>query len=347
MKNIQISSRDAYLSALYVEKMDCYLIGANTMEQSFSNGNMRTLQGMIWGCLILAALYMVGILLLLNQRMVRPLQKFHQLIRDMRSKGQRHLQEPVELSGCLEIQEIEEEFSGMVTGIDALNQKIFENTAHMYELELQKKEAELSYLRGQVDPHFLYNTLEVLRRQAIAKDAPELAQMAIDMGTIFRYSAKGSPVVTLKEEVAITRSYVRIQENRFMGRLKVFFMIPENLQKLEVMKMLLQPLVENAVCHGIEPKKEGGSVFIGARKEGDALLLTVKDDGVGIPEEKLREIREKLEAACQDTSRHVGIFNTQARIRLMYGPEYGIEIESSEGDGTSIFLKVPAKEMEE
>ena len=347
MKNIQISSRDAYLSALYVEKMDCYLIGANTMEQSFSNGNMRTLQGMILGCLILAALYMVGILLLLNQRMVRPLQKFHQLIRDMRSKGQRHLQEPVELSGCLEIQEIEEEFSGMVTGIDALNQKIFENTAHMYELELQKKEAELSYLRGQVDPHFLYNTLEVLRRQAIAKDAPELAQMAIDMGTIFRYSAKGSPVVTLKEEVAITRSYVRIQENRFMGRLKVFFMIPENLQKLEVMKMLLQPLVENAVCHGIEPKKEGGSVFIGARKEGDALLLTVKDDGVGIPEEKLREIREKLEAACQDTSRHVGIFNTQARIRLMYGPEYGIEIESSEGDGTSIFLKVPAKEMEE
>lgn len=347
MKNIQISSRDAYLSALYVEKMDCYLIGANTMEQSFSNGNMRTLQGMIWGCLILAALYMVGILLLLNQRMVRPLQKFHQLIRDMRSKGQRHLQEPVELSGCLEIQEIEEEFSGMVTDIDALNRKIFENTAHMYELELQKKEAELSYLRGQVDPHFLYNTLEVLRRQAIAKDAPELAQMAIDMGTIFRYSAKGSPVVTLKEEVAITRSYVRIQENRFMGRLKVFFMIPENLQKLEVMKMLLQPLVENAVCHGIEPKKEGGSVFIGARKEGDALLLTVKDDGVGIPEEKLREIREKLEAACQDTSRHVGIFNTQARIRLMYGPEYGIEIESSEGDGTSIFLKVPAKEMEE
>lgn len=141
MKNIQISSRDAYLSALYVEKMDCYLIGANTMEQSFSNGNMRTLQGMILGCLILAALYMVGILLLLNQRMVRPLQKFHQLIRDMRSKGQRHLQEPVELSGCLEIQEIEEEFSGMVTGIDALNQKIFENTAHMYELELQKKEA--------------------------------------------------------------------------------------------------------------------------------------------------------------------------------------------------------------
>ena len=68
---------------------------------------------------------------------------------------------------------------------------------------------------------------------------------------------------------------------------------------------------------------------------------------MGIPEEKLREIREKLEAACQDTSRHVGIFNTQARIRLMYGPEYGIEIESSEGDGTSIFLKVPVKEMEE
>ena len=76
-------------------------------------------------------------------------------------------------------------------------------------------------------------------------------------------------------------------------------------------------------------------------------MLTVKDDGVGIPEEKLREIRVKLEAACQDTSRHVGIFNTQARIRLMYGPEYGIEIESSEGDGTSIFLKVPAEEMEE
>ena len=235
----------------------------------------------------------------------------------------------------------------MLQDIENLNKTIFDNTTRLYELELKRQKAELAYLRGQIDPHFLYNTLEVMRKQALEKEVPELAQMAIDMGKIFRYSAKGEPIVSLKDEVEIISAYVRIQEKRFQGRLKVFYMIQENLMNLVVMKMLLQPLVENAIYHGIEPKTEKGSIFVGARLENEDLILTVKDNGVGISKEKLDKIREKLQKDTFDTSRHVGIINTHARIRLMYGEKYGLWIDSNEADGTSVFIRIPMIEKKE
>lgn len=124
-------------------------------------------------------------------------------------------------------------------------------------------------------------------------------------------------------------------------------MIQENLMNLVVMKMLLQPLVENAIYHGIEPKTEKGSIFVGARLENEDLILTVKDNGVGISKEKLDKIREKLQKDTFDTSRHVGILNTHARIRLMYGEKYGLWIDSNEADGTSVFIRIPMIEKKE
>lgn len=333
---------DYYLQAVYLEKMNCYLISAHSRDIQYTNSNMMLLQALIWSCIFVVVVFLLLFFALVNKQLVKPLQVFYNSIKEIRDRKQRYLKKRLELDGCLEIQEIGNEFSDMMQGIEDLNKTIFENTTHLYELELERQKAELSYLRGQIDPHFLYNTLEAMRKQALVKDAPELAQMAVDMGKIFRYSSKGEPMVSLKEEVEIIKSYVRIQENRFQGRLKVFYMIPEDLMELKIMKMLLQPLVENAIYHGIEPKTGRGSIFIGARREENNLILTVKDNGVGIPQEKLEEIRRGLAADTFDTSRHVGIQNTQARIRLTHGGKYGLEIESSQSDGTSILIRVPA-----
>ena len=171
---------------------------------------------------------------------------------------------------------------------------------------------------------------------AMQKDAPELAQMAVDMGNIFRYSTKGGTNVRLADEIAIIKSYIRIQQKRFRGKIEVFYFLPRETLEVPVMKMLLQPLVENAINHGLEPKEEKGNLYIGARLEEDKLILTVKDDGVGIPHEKLRELNELLKQDHYDTSRHVGILNTQARIRLQYGKPYGITVESEKLDGTTV-----------
>ncbi|MFS6555238.1 histidine kinase, partial [Parabacteroides distasonis] len=113
-----------------------------------------------------------------------------------------------------EIREIGEEFTGMMADISQLNRQIFDTATDLYEMKVKKQEAELSYMRSQIDPHFLYNTLEVFRKKALERKAPEIAEMAVDMGNIFRYSTKGSQTVTLGEEVSIIKSYVRIQKNR-------------------------------------------------------------------------------------------------------------------------------------
>ena len=110
--------------------------------------------------------------------------------------------------------------------------------------------------------------------------------------------------------------------------------------------MLLQPIVENSIFHGLEPKSNEGSLYIGARKEGGLLVITVKDDGVGIEHERLEKMQKELLNDRSDTSKHVGILNTNARIRLFYGKAYGVSIESCVEDGTTVTLRLPARPME-
>ena len=202
-------------------------------------------------------------------------------------------------------------------------------------------------MRSQIDPHFLYNTLEAIRKMALTKDAPEVAQMALDMGKIFRYSTKGEETVPLREELEMIGAYLEIQRVRFGDRIRVFLAVPEEAVSCMVMKMLLQPLVENAIVHGLEPGEESGGIFIAARLEGETLLLTVKDDGAGIAPGRLDELQRALGQEVYDTTKHVGILNTQARIRLRYGREYGIAIESTPGDGTTVQIRIPAERRED
>ncbi|MFV0504393.1 MAG: sensor histidine kinase [Lachnospirales bacterium] len=333
--------KDYYISSLYMDKMDCYLISANYLKGNYSSENIILLQIMIWSCIALVIIFVVFFLSIVNNKVIKPLQLFNNSIKEIRSKKTRHASKEVEFFGCKEIQEIDVEFRGMISDIDALNKKIFDNTIVMYELELKKQEAELSYLRSQVDPHFLYNTLEVLRKQALTRNVTELAQMAVDMGNIFRYSSKGEAMVLLREELQIVRSYVRIQENRFENRIKVFYMISESIGDFYVVKMLLQPIVENAIYHGLEPKTGKGSIYIGAREELKCLIITIKDDGVGIEKKRLEKMQENLQGNAYDTRECVGLLNTHGRIQLMFGKDYGIKIESKEEDGTSVFIKLP------
>lgn len=333
-----------YLSGTPLENMECYLISAFDIRQV--NRSLQPIQMMIWGSVIFSVLFFLLSFGMIQVQVVNPLKNFHGIIQKIRFAGQKKHTEQFELGGCLEMQEIGEEFNGMLSDIDTLNRKIFDTITDLYETKVQKQQAELSYMRSQIDPHFLYNTLEVFRKMALEKDAPEAAQIAVDMGNIFRYSIKGDAVVPLADEIKIVRSYISIQEKRFQGKIKVFYMIPENLLQIPVMKMLLQPIVENAFYHGLEPKEEKGNLLLGVRQEGDFLVLMVKDDGVGIPAQKLEEIRNLLAAEHYDTSRHVGILNTQARIRLGYGKKYGLTVESREGDGTTVTVYLPAEPLE-
>ena len=336
------SQQPYFLQSVYSENMGCYQLSALDIRQT--NRNLGSIHNLIWGCIILVVVFLLLLLGVINIQVVKPLHHFHGVIRQIRSQKRGSLKEELDLGGCSEIQEIGEEFSGMLQDIDQLNRKIFDTATDLYEVKLQKQQAELSWLKSQIDPHFLYNTLEIFRKMALEKNAPEIAQMSVDMGKIFRYSSKGESMVMLAEELSIIKSYIHIQKTRFQGKIEVFYFLPEETLKVQVMKMLLQPIVENAIFHGLEPKDGKGSLFIGARIEKSVLVITVKDDGVGIEAERLAEINRRLEAEKYDTSRHVGILNTQSRIRLQYGKQFGITVESRAEDGTTVTMKVPANQ---
>lgn len=340
-ENGRVHGKSWYIQSAYSEEMGCYQLSA--LDVSQVNHSMGNISRLIWTCVLIAVLFLTSIFWMLHVQVVKPLQDFNGIIRQIRTQRKRNLQEEPKLGGCAEIREIGGEFAGMLQDIDQLNRKIFDTATDLYEMKVKKQEAELSYLRSQIDPHFLYNTLEVFRKMALLKDAPEMAQMAVDMGNIFRYSTKGEDMVTLADEISIIKSYIRIQKTRFMGKIEVFYFLPEETLKVPVIKMLLQPLVENAIYHGLEPKEGKGNLFLGARLEEGMLSLTIKDDGVGIETDRLSALQRRLEEDTWDTSRHVGVLNTQARIRLQYGAPFGIYLESSVGDGTTVTVKLPAE----
>lgn len=340
-----VKNGDFYIHAYYLESMGCYLFGA--LQIAGSSFGMNRVQIMIWICL-LSIIGFCGILLfMVGVEIVVPLQRFSQKIREMSEQRKRYMTEKLGLGGCVEIMEIEKEFTAMLNNLEALNRQILRQATDLYEMKVQKQEAELAYLRSQIDPHFLYNTLELFRTIAFERQVPEIAKMAVDMGNIFRYSTKGDYIVPFAEELSIIQSYVRIQQMRFAEKIQVFYFIPDEVMPYQVIKMLLQPVVENAIFHGLEPKQGKGKLLIGARKEEDRLIITVMDDGVGIEQESLRQIKSGLECEMPDTSRHVGIWNTNARIKLQYGAEYGLFLESRQGDGTTVTMVLPARQKEE
>ncbi|HJC23678.1 MAG TPA: sensor histidine kinase [Candidatus Eisenbergiella merdavium] len=334
---------DSYhLRVIPLAKMDCSLLSA--LDLNHTGQDMKNITMSIWGSMLLLCIYTLSLFFLLSRNMVRPLNKLFSTIQSIRTVHSRDIPEPVVLGGCRELSAVGQEFTDMMRDISDLNRRIFQTSTTLYEAKIQKQEAEISYLRSQVDPHFLYNTLEVIRRMALERDASEISEITMDISRIFRYSTKGEPLVSLKEELQILEAYIHVQQCRFQKKLEVLYHFPEETLHLKVIKMLLQPLVENAVFHGLETKSGIGTLFVGAAIRDDRLVISIRDDGVGIPPDKLEQIRKELASEVYDTSRHVGIVNTHARIQLQYGREYGLQIESSQDEGTHITLILPAED---
>ena len=153
-----------------------------------------------------------------------------------------------------------------------------------------------------------------------------------------------------RQELETVQAYLTVQRLRFADKLNVITSVRDNTLGVPVMKLLVQPLVENAVHHGIEPKQGAGTVYIGARVEEDRLIISVYDDGVGIPPEELEVLRQRLDdppSSINETNSHVGLMNVACRVRLQYGSGYGLRLESDPGCGTKQILTLPASPKEE
>lgn len=230
--------------------------------------------------------------------------------------------------------------------------KLIEN---VYQSEIYQKEAELNALQAQINPHFLYNTLQIIDMMAEEDGVEEISDACQALSRIFRYSInKGKEFVQVKEEIIHIKNYMLIQKLRFGEKLLVSYDIEKGCEELYIVKLLIQPLVENAVVHGIENVLGKCEVLIRVFRSGGYLLAEVEDNGNGIEEGKLKELNERLRQSSEQRIVHkegsaggtsIGLENTNARIKLYFGEEYGIMIESKEGTGTKVRLKLPVRKQ--
>lgn len=301
-------------------------------------------------------------LFLLYRPLIRSLKQLTDFMNTISSGNRRAIKDGAVISqgliGSSEINEISTAFNDMLIETEKLNHTIFDTYTRMYELEANNRKTEIAFLRSQINPHFLYNTLTIICGLAAEGMDDKIISVTGALSQIFRYSIKGSDMVTLREEMTIVKSYLMIQQERFEDRFTIRYEFSEDSHDCLIPKMVIQPLVENAIVHGLEKSLKPGELLIGTGRnpEHGYLAIWIFDTGVGMPQSRLKELRDSIlcstsrktgnapaDLAELDSLNHdsIGILNVNSRMVLYYGEEYTLIIDSEEGVGTNIQLRIP------
>jgi len=211
----------------------------------------------------------------------------------------------------------------------------------VYTTKIKEQEAELNALIAQINPHFLYNTLDSIHWLAVKNRDYAVGEQLEALSAIFRHVLnRGEECVTIASEVEFIRNYMAIMESRFGRRVKIQIQTEPGLEQVLIPKLIIQPLVENGILHGLEPKKEGGTILITIEVQGDNLVIAVEDDGVGADEAEITEKMKNRESG-KDT---FALKNIDDRIKLRYGSAYGLCFESKPGKGTRVLVVMPLEQ---
>ncbi len=224
-------------------------------------------------------------------------------------------------------------------------QELLTQMEQMYE---QRKNIEISLLQSRINPHFLYNTLDSIRWMAVIQKSRNIEQITRALENLLRNVAKGTDdKISLRQELALVEDYVHIQKVRYVEVFDYLCQVPEELLSCSIVKFTLQPIVENAIFHGVEPKGEFGEIRISARSGSDGdLFLTVEDNGVGMTPEELQKLKDNLQNPNKNSLNGMGVANVDARLKLIYGPSYGLLYESAPGEYTRVTIHIPREEAE-
>ena len=259
----------------------------------------------------------------LSRHLWRPLHTLAMAMRQVRSNDDFSVQVDVQRSD--EIGELALTFNNLVTHIRTL-------LAENRERERTLRIAQVKSLTEMIRPHFMYNTLNLIKWSAKLGDHEGAADTAVQLGKLLRASVSMKDFVTVADELSLLRTYLKIQQRRFEGRLKIKVRVDTSLYGCYVPKLILQPLVENAIQHGIEMAERGGHIAITGARVGDHLIFRVKDDGQGISEDRQREV------LAQRNDNHFGLYNVHMRAVLNGDEACGITLHSTEGKGTEAIL---------
>jgi methyl-accepting chemotaxis protein/anti-sigma regulatory factor (Ser/Thr protein kinase) len=290
----------------------------------------------IWLMLLITFL-MLAITYWFSRSITKPVLKLTQAANEL-SKGRFDLK--IDINSNDEIAFLGKTFDRMRININNLISEIREKALLERELQQNKlllQESQLRTLQSQINPHFLFNTLNILSKKAYLEGAEETSDLLVNVAGLLRYSLKRIDTsVTLSEEVHVLQQYIEIQKARFTERLQFYEEIDESCLDIHIPGLTLQPIVENAVIHAIEPRENGGAIWFRIIDGGESILIELEDDGPGIVEDTIKSI---LGEDGQSTG--IGFSNVIQRLRLFYGQQDVMEIQSNKEKGTKVVLKIP------
>jgi len=252
-----------------------------------------------------------------------------------------------EISGMDETGELHREMLKMVKSFEQLIHEVYEERLLKEQLRNKQREIQFKMLANQINPHFLYNVLETIRMRAHSKGDEETAAAVKMLARLMRRNLEASSkTVTLESELEITKNYLDLQKFRFEDKIDYEIEIAaEGYEDYRMLPMLVQPLAENAFVHGLECKRTRGRIMIRVEEQDEYLVISVRDNGIGMDGAKLERIRNMLGENAEDIiSTHIGLQNVNSRIKLYYGDAYGLDISSAEKEGTMVRIRLPRKE---
>lgn len=224
------------------------------------------------------------------------------------------------------------EYNKMAENIETLIEKV-------YKMELTQKQAELEFLQMQINPHFLYNALDTISWMALAKGNMDVSEMTIALAELLRATIKKESFITLREEMNTVKDYLLIQQERFGDKISAEYFVEEDAYSCMVPNFILQPVIENAIIHGLEPKIEKGKVSINISIQDEFLTFLVEDNGVGMDETEILDLYKKCRE--NNTKQSIGLKNVYRRLLLCYGEASMLKIESKKEQGTRISFLIP------
>ncbi|MEF2879461.1 MAG: histidine kinase [Blautia sp.] len=306
------------------------LVQTVSVEEFYKNLNHQILMAVI------VVLTVLGISVLFvwiaTSRIAKPTRE---LMDSMKTLGKENKYPRVHVVSQDEIGMIGTEYNKMAENIETLIEKV-------YKMELTQKQAELEFLQMQINPHFLYNALDTISWMALGKGNGEISEMSIALAELLRATIKNESFIPLQEEMTTVKDYLFIQEQRFGDKISVSYQVEERASRCQVPNFILQPLIENAIIHGLEPKIGNGRLSVKISIREKRLFFVIEDDGVGMTEEEIGKLYESCKA--EDTKQSIGLKNVYRRLLLCYGEESRLNIQSKQNEGTKIYFSIPLQE---
>lgn len=332
---MKIQGRNSSVSVMENEETG-WKIFVYTPQSDVYAAGLRNLLGMLIAMVfVLTVAIILGILL--SRQISRPVRVLIKAM-DKVDKGKvRYIDE--------QEYDWKDEMGYLLRSYNQMGRRINESIEKIYVYQLNQKQTELKMLQFQINPHFLYNTLNTISSIAALEGIDEISRISDNLSNMFQYNIKGRDIVPLKDEIRHVQNYMGIQTIRFPGKYEFTYQMDDNICDEPMLKFILQPLVENALQHAFERMKEINKVSLSCKTDGDDILISIYDNGIGIDEQTLNQLNREFDETdtrtlVNNVDRGIGLRNVNARIKNFYGKGYGIHIESCLDQYTVIHIRI-------